>query len=120
MSFTKVLSFNKILVHIFEFLIIRFPECKELHYTFTKLKVGIDLSPKEPALVFMEHALKHSFQIELRDETYFLEETKDDTIFKNFNIMEKYSKVSVEDKTFIWDQVQKLYKLGDLIILESC
>ena len=107
---------------IFDFLIQRFPECVELRYTNTKLKVGVELAPKEPALVFMEHALNHMAQIQTRDEKYFLEETTTGeaaNVFKNFNITEKYHYLLEKDKTFLWDQVQKLAILGDMILSES-
>jgi len=82
--------------------------------------------PKMPAYLFMSGSLDYKEKIIARDQEFFLsnQQIKDKSetygnFTKDFGISEYWNQMSESTKTAIWDYIQSLFVLGNIIIEQN-
>jgi len=80
-------------------------------------------SPKVPVNLFMAGTVNYKEQIKNRDENFFLTDVSIDNLSKqlgNFTndigLAYHWNSISLKTKTAIWDYIQSLYVLGEIIV----
>ena len=80
-------------------------------------------SPKVPVNLFMAGTINYQEQIKKRDENFFLTDVSIDNLSKqlgNFTsdigLAYHWNTISSKTKTAIWDYIQSLYVLGQIIV----
>ena len=99
------------------------PALKRYRIKFIFLKQA---HPKMPAYLFMSGSLDYKEKIIARDEQFFLsnQQIKDKSemygnFTKDFGISEYWNEMSDSTKTAIWDYIQSLFVLGNIIIEQN-
>jgi hypothetical protein len=119
-----VKAFNNVLIDFMDDCILVFPEEKE----FKKYKRGAqvlkDYNPKKIPIIFKEYSKIYRAKIDVRDETFFLENNyndidevqEDNDLIELIDKIKKYwTKLTTENKDKIWKYIEVLVKLSDKI-----
>jgi hypothetical protein len=117
-----VVKFNKLLDEFLEKIVNQFdyPKLKTYRRAFLML---METSPKTPVNLFMVSCIKYKQEIKDRNDTFFLkDETINETVkdFGNFTqdcgLDVYWLELSTTTKKSIWDYIQSLFILGEIII----
>lgn len=116
---TPVDKFNFLFTEFLDKIITRFPDTKLSTYKrgFLLLK---RTSPTTPINLFMAGCVEYKTQIKNRDELFFINSADVKKSVSNFTtdfgINELWSGFTDATKTAIWDYIQSLFVLGEMII----
>jgi hypothetical protein len=122
MSTKEILKFNSLLEELLEKLITKFQNDKLKSYRrfFLMMK---NVQPKMPANLFMSGCINYRNEIKSRDENFFITSSdikEKSKYFGNFTedcgIESYWSELSIQTKNAIWDYIQTLFVLGEIII----
>ncbi len=122
MSTKEISKFNSLLEELLEKLIAKFQNHKLKSYRrfFLMMK---NVQPKMPANLFMSGCINYRNEITSRDENFFITSSdikEKSKYFGNFTedcgIESYWSELSIQTKTAIWDYIQTLFVLGEIII----
>tara|TARA_Y100000361_G_scaffold144674_1_gene152958 strand:- start:5319 stop:5795 length:477 start_codon:yes stop_codon:yes gene_type:complete len=115
-------KFNTLFNEFIDKIINKYPDASLSEYkkAFTLLKIA---SPSTPASLFMAGCIDYKDEIKHRNEAFFINsETIKDKI-NSFSIeigINKYwNELTDTTKTAIWDYIQSLFLLGELIIKQN-
>ena len=112
---TSVTAFNEMMGQFIDELQQTFPEEKGLK----KCRSAFDLMKStNPRLVvdgFMSNVMAYADKISSKDETFFINESKNLDFMKGVNLKEHWGGCSENTKDAIWQYVQTLYMLGTTI-----
>ena len=116
---TNVDKFNTLFNEFIDKIINKYPNASISEYkkAFTLLKIA---SPSTPANLFMAGCIDYKDEIKNRDEEFFI---NSNTVLDKINsfsieigINEYWKELTDTTKTAIWDYIQSLFLLGELII----
>ena len=116
---TSVDKFNDLFNEFIDKIITKFPNETLTSYkkAFVVLKIA---SPSSPANFFMAGCIDYKNEIKNRDDLFFIESENIKSKISSFSVdtgIAKYWNVlSDSTKTAVWDYVQSLFVLGDMII----
>ena len=122
MSTKEIAKFNMLFEELLDKMVDKFQNDKLRSYRrfFIMMKTT---TPKTPVNIFMSGCVQYKYQIKNRDEKFFLQ---DDVIkekskyFGNFTedcgISDYWTSLSVKTQTAIWEYIQSLFVLGEIII----
>lgn len=119
---SEIKKFNELFEEFLEKIIAKFPNQKLKTYRrgFFLLKSA---SPSVPVNLFMSGCIDYKKEIKSRNETFFLKDKKiSDTanVFGNFTddsgLDTYWAELSPSTKKAIWDYIQSLFVLGEMII----
>tara|TARA_B100000686_G_C16218128_1_gene678796 strand:+ start:31 stop:507 length:477 start_codon:yes stop_codon:yes gene_type:complete len=116
---TNVDKFNTLFNEFIDKIINKYPNASISEYkkAFTLLKIA---SPSTPANLFMAGCIDYKDEIKNRDEEFFINSNTVLDKINSFSIeigINKYWKELTDTtKTAIWDYIQSLFLLGELII----
>ena len=122
MSTKEILKFNSLLEELLEKLITKFQNDKLKSYRrfFLMMK---NVQPKMSANLFMSGCINYRNEIKSRDENFFITSSdikEKSKYFGNFTedcgIESYWSELSIQTKNAIWDYIQTLFVLGEIII----
>ena len=122
MSQTEVGKFNMLFEELLEKMISKFNNDKLKSYRrlFIMMKTA---TPKTPVNLFMSGCVGYKQQIKLRDDKFFMnskEINEKSKYFGNFTedcgISEYWTSLSPATQTAIWEYIQSLFVLGEIII----
>ena len=122
MSVTEVKKFNILFEELLEKMITKFQNEKLKSYRrfFIMMKT---VSPSTPVNIFMSGCINYKEQIKSRDENFFINSSdikEKSKYFGNFTedcgISDYWSTLSIQTKTSIWEYIQTLFVLGEIII----
>ena len=119
-------KFNEILHEFLDKIVNQFPDSvklKNYRKAFMLLKMTMS---KVPVNLFMASVVKYKSEIKNRDEKFFL---TNETIQSKVNIVHSFSEdtglshywntLSIKTKEAIWEYIQTLYILGEVIISKN-
>tara|TARA_B000000475_G_scaffold271593_1_gene269823 strand:+ start:4249 stop:4725 length:477 start_codon:yes stop_codon:yes gene_type:complete len=116
---TSVDKFNSLFNEFIDKIINKYPNqtLNDYKKAFVLLKIT---SPSTPSSLFMAGCVDYKNQIKNRDEAFFINNTAIKNKINSFSIeigINKYWKeLTDRTKTAIWDYIQSLFLLGELII----
>ena len=122
MSIKEINKFNMLFEELLDKMVDKFQNDKLRSYRrfFIMMKSTM---PKTPVNIFMSSCVQYKHHIRNRDDKFFLQ---DDTIkekskyFGNFTedcgISDYWTSLSSKTQTSIWDYIQSLFVLGEIII----
>ena len=116
---TGIDKFNTLFNEFIDKIINKYPEASLSEYkkAFVLLKIT---SPSTPASLFMAGCIDYKNEIKNRDEAFFINSEAVQNKINNFSIeigINKYwDELTDTTKTAIWDYIQSLFVLGELII----
>lgn len=122
MSTKEISKFNSLLEELLQKLIAKFQNDKLKSYRrfFLMMK---NVQPKMPANLFMSGCINYRNEIKSRDENFFITSSdikEKSKYFGNFTedcgIESYWSELSIQTKNAIWDYIQTLFVLGEIII----
>lgn len=122
MSLKEVTKFNSLLEELLDKMIAKFQNDKLKSYRrfFILMKT---MKPKTPVNLFMAGCVNYRDQIKTRDEAFFLtssEIQEKSKCFGNFTedcgISSYWSELTDSTKCAIWEYIQTLFVLGEIII----
>jgi len=122
MSSKEVTKFNSLLEELLDKMIAKFQNYKLMSYRrfFILMKT---MKPKTPVNLFMSGCVNYKDQIKTRDEAFFLtssEIQEKSKYFGNFTedcgLSSYWSELSDSTKNAIWEYIQTLFVLGEIII----
>src|SRR6056300_715054 len=112
---TSVTAFNEMMGQFIDELQQTFPEEKGLK----KCRSAFDLMKStNPRLVvdgFMSNVMPYADKISSKDETFFINESKNLDFMKGVNLEKHWASASENTKNAIWQYIQTLYMLGTTI-----
>ena len=116
-------QFNEILKEFISKMIVTFPEQKKLKTYYRAFKVSKTLNSQMPIQLFMGGCVEFSDQIRNRDEDFFksresfVECAKGCSNFgTDTGIVDEWDSLSDNTKNSIWDYIQTMYVLGEIIV----
>jgi hypothetical protein len=80
--------------------------------------MSISMSPRLTITTFMQGVAPFLKQIADRDEQFFLGQAKTNEALQCFNLGDKWSQLTDEDKDHLWRNVRKMAALGGKILAE--
>ena len=116
---TSIDKFNSLLNEFIDKIINKYPNesLNDYKKAFVLLKIT---SPSTPSSLFMAGCVDYKKQIKTRDEAFFINNDAIKNKINSFSIeigINKYwNELSDNTKTAIWDYIQSLFLLGELII----
>ena len=119
---TNIDKFNNLFNEFTDKIINKYPEKSLVEYkkAFTLLNIA---SPSTPSSLFMAGCIDYKNQIKNRDELFFVNNVDIKHKIRSFSIeigINKYwNELSDNTKTAIWDYIQSLFLLGELIIKQN-
>lgn len=123
MSHKEIDNFNNLMNEFVDKMVNQFDDSARLKNYRKAFLLFKMTSPKVPVNLFMSGSVKYKNQIKNRDENFFLTDESFDKLTKtcgNFTNdigLDYYWKsLSVKTKTSIWDYIQSLYVLGEIIV----
>tara|TARA_B110000971_G_scaffold221777_1_gene270501 strand:- start:3975 stop:4460 length:486 start_codon:yes stop_codon:yes gene_type:complete len=122
MSGKEIENFNKMFEEFLEKIISKFPYAKLKTY-YRGFKILKSTSPITPANLFMAGCKEYKTHIKQRDDLFFLKDRTVTDRAKNFgNFTEDcgldtyWSELTPSTKKAIWDYIQSLFVLGEIIV----
>lgn len=119
---SEVDKFNTLLDEFLEKLIVQFDNNKLRTYRKAFLLVK-GSQPRICVNLFMASCVNYKTQITTRDDNFFLTDKKINEVSKQFGnftddigLSEYWNKLTNRTKTSIWDYIQSLYVLGEIIV----
>ena len=118
----SVNKFNMLFEELLDKMIDKFQNDKLRSYRrfFIMMKTT---SPNIPVNIFMSGCVSYKHQIKNRDENFFINDSKlkeSSKYFGNFTddcgISDYWSSLSMKTKTALWEYIQSLFVLGEIII----
>tara|TARA_B100000927_G_scaffold276220_1_gene256818 strand:+ start:2335 stop:2811 length:477 start_codon:yes stop_codon:yes gene_type:complete len=119
---TSIDKFNSLLNEFIDKIINKYPNesLNDYKKAFVLLKIT---SPSTPSSLFMAGCVDYKKQIKTRDEAFFINNDAIKNKINSFSIeigINKYWKELTDTtKTAIWDYIQSLFLLGELIISDN-
>ena len=119
---TNINKFNTLFNEFIDKIINKYndPSLVEYKKAFVLLKIT---SPSTPASLFMAGCVDYKNEIKNRDEAFFINNQTIKNRINNFSIdigIYKYwNELSDNTKTAIWDYIQSLFLIGELIISKT-
>ena len=115
MSIARIDLFNKILLDTVNFLMIKFPNDKDISYSQYQIEFASKNSPRYVFNEIMTYIPPYIDQINKKDENFFLQLSSTDKDLKGFKLHDKWVFLSEKEKDYMFVQFQKLVKLGSII-----
>jgi predicted ATPase len=112
---TSVSAFNEMMGQFLMELHKTFPEEKGLKKCISAFELMKDTNPKLVVDGFMSGVTPYADKISSKDETFFINESKNLDFMKDVNLEKHWSSCSENTKNAIWQYVQTLYMLGTTI-----
>jgi hypothetical protein len=112
---TSVSAFNEMMGQFLMELHKTFPEEKGLKKCISAFELMKDTNPKLVVDGFMSGVTPYADKISSKDETFFINESKNLDFMKDVNLEKHWSLCSENTKNAIWQYVQTLYMLGTTI-----
>jgi hypothetical protein len=112
---TSVSAFNEMMGQFLMELYKTFPEEKGLKKCISAFELMKDTNPKLVVDGFMSGVTPYADKISSKDETFFINESKNLDFMKDVNLEKHWSLCSENTKNAIWQYVQTLYMLGTTI-----
>src|SRR5210317_2162948 len=112
---TSVSAFNEMMGPFLMELHKTFPEEKGLKKCISAFELMKDTNPKLVVDGFMSGVTPYADKISSKDETFFINESKNLDFMKGVNLKEHWGGCSENTKDAIWQYVQTLYMLGTTI-----
>jgi hypothetical protein len=123
MSSVTVKEFNKILNEFISKMITTFPEQKKLKSYYRAFNVTKTYNSKLPIQLFMGGCVNFSEQIKSRDEDFFKKRDTFVDVCKNCSnfgtdtgIIDVWESLSDKTRNSIWEYIQTLYIMGEIIV----
>tara|TARA_Y100001970_G_C14228241_1_gene856983 strand:+ start:2293 stop:2784 length:492 start_codon:yes stop_codon:yes gene_type:complete len=123
MSDKEIDKFNGLMSEFIDKLVNQFNDSDKLKNYRKAFLVFKMTSPKVPVNLFMAGTINYKEHIKKRDENFFLTDVSFDNLSKqlgNFTndigLVYHWSNISPKTKTAIWDYIQSLYVLGEIIV----
>tara|TARA_B100001173_G_C15982599_1_gene545300 strand:- start:594 stop:1067 length:474 start_codon:yes stop_codon:yes gene_type:complete len=116
---TTIDKFNDLFNEFIDKIITRYPDqtLREYKKGFVLIKLA---SPSSPANFFMAGCIDYKEQIKNRDEAFFINsesiKSKINSFSVDIGIANYWNELTDSTKTAIWDYIQSLYVLGEMII----
>ena len=112
---TSVTAFNEMMGQFIDELQQTFPEEKGLKKCRSAFDLMKDTNPRLVVDGFMSNVMPYADKISSKDETFFIEESKNLDFMKGVNLEKHWGGCSENTKDAIWQYVQTLYMLGTTI-----
>lgn len=123
MSSSTSKEFNKLIDEFISKMIVTFPEQKKLKTYYRAFKISKTYNSKFPVQLFMGGCIQFSEQIKTRDDKFFkkretfLECARNCTGFAtDTGIVDEWDSLSDNTKNSIWEYIQTLYVMGEMIV----
>jgi hypothetical protein len=119
---TNIDKFNTLFNEFIDKVINKYPEQSLVEYkkAFVLLKLT---SPSTPSSLFMAGCVDYKNEIKNRDEVFFINNETIKNRINNFSvdigIYKYWNDLSDNTKTAIWDYIQSLFLIGELIISKT-
>jgi len=116
---TPIDKFNSLFNEFIDKIITKFPNESLLNYkkAFVLVKIA---SPSSPANLFMAGCIDYKNEIKNRDEVFFINnesiKSKISSFSTDIGIAEHWKYLTDTTKTAVWDYIQSLFVLGEIII----
>jgi len=111
----SITAFNEMMGQFLVELHKTFPEEKGLKKCLSAFDLMKEANPKLVVDGFMTSVTPYAEKISSRDDTFFINESKNMDFLKDVNIQEHWNTCSENTKNAIWQYVQTLYMLGTTI-----
>lgn len=115
----KIDVFNKMLLDTVSFLMNKFPQDKDISYTQYQIELANSTSPRITFDTVMEYIPLYSTEISNQDEHFFINLSRKEDSLKCFNLHDKWSKLSLDEKNYLFIQFRKMLTLGNIIKKEG-
>ena len=112
---TSVTAFNEMMGQFIDELQQTFPEEKGLKKCRSAFDLMKDTNPRLVVDGFMSNVMPYADKISSKDETFFINESKNLDFMKGVNLKQHWGGCSENTKDAIWQYVQTLYMLGTTI-----
>ncbi len=115
----SVIKFNELFTEFIDKIITKFPNPRL--YSYRKAFVLVKLtSPQSPANFFMAGCIDYKNEIKDRNDLFFINDSSIKSKINNFSIeigiAEYWNDLTDSTKTAVWDYIQSLFVLGEIII----
>ena len=111
----RIQVFNKMLLDTISFLINKFPTDRDFSFTKSQIELSISTFPEVPFNTVMEYIPLYTTEITNQDENFFLSLSKTDDSLKCFNLHDKWSQLTSQEKEYMFVQFRKMLTLGNII-----
>ena len=115
-------KFNELFTEFIDKIITKFPNQKL--YSYRRAFVLVKLtSPSSPANFFMAGCIDYKNEIKERNDLFFINDSSIKSKINNFSIeigiAEYWNDLTDSTKTAVWDYIQSLFVLGEVIISQN-
>ena len=111
----SVSAFNEMMGQFLTELHRTFPEEKGLKKCLSAFDLMKETNPRLVVDGFMNGVTPYAEKISMKDDTFFIEESKNLDFMKGVNLEKHWSSCSENTKNAIWQYIQTLYMLGTTI-----
>ena len=111
----RIQVFNKMLLDTISFLINKFPTDRDFSFTKSQIELSISTFPEVPFNTVMEYIPLYTTEITNQDENFFLSLSKTNDSLKCFNLHDKWSQLTSQEKEYMFVQFRKMLTLGNII-----
>lgn len=117
-SSTHCHAFVATLLETIDFLAEKFPTEKEIKMTRAKAKSAASINPRLVVTRFVSEVLPFMDELENRNAHFFLDlaDSDYDHVLGHLKIAQKWDTFSEKEKDYLWDNINKMIKLGTLVV----
>lgn len=115
--YTLTMAFHKLLNEIFDVVLKKFPNDRDIGYTKSQIDITTNISPGLVVSTFIQEITPYLDQIKNRDEEFFLRKSRTDETISYMNLADKWKSFSDKEKDKLWNNVDKMLKLADKILI---
>lgn len=105
-------AFSNELTSIYDSILAKFPNDKDLLYGQTKIQASLHLSPRLVSSTFLDNVIPYLDKLEARDDAFFLSLSKNELCL---DLSDKWESFSAIERTRLFRGVEKLVKIAGAI-----